>query len=527
MTGAAKIVVNTAATYVRMGLVLLTGFITIPIAIRCMGVSDYGIFSVIAGSLAFFLVVAGALAMGIERHVSFAMGSGDRMEAAQWLQAGIVVQSSWATLMAIGALLGRSWILHRALNLPAARAGAANWVFAAVLTTLVIGVVQSPFFALVLAHEDIFVQSLASVAGTCVFLTGVSRLPHSHGDVLIRYALLYAFNQVLMFGAVTGFAILHYPEGRFWLLGRPSLQRIREILHATIWNGVWAGAILSRTQGPSLLLNRFFGTVLNGSYGISVQTGGSLNNLSSAVYRATFPRIVKSYSAEDRARMERLACACCKYSFLFLWMFLAPVLFNLQSVLSLWLHPVPAFAALFVLGSAVMILVDQTTCGYQAVMQAAGKLAVYQLTTGTLICLAVPVGYISLRLGAPVSVLVWAGVLASCLGGFSQIAFTRVLGGIHVGVWLRSVGLPVAIAVVSVVATAQYTAMHLHPGMGRVGVILGETFALVLPTAWFSSGPEEIDLVRRWLRGVIRGFGGSKGGSLLIEGHREIRKETV
>ena len=95
------------------------------------------------------------------------------------------------------------------------------------------------------------------------------------------------------------------------------------------------------------------------------------------------------------------------------------------------------------------------------------------------------------------------------------------------GVWLRSVGLPVAIAVVTVVATAQYSVLHLHPGMGRVGVILGETFALVLPTAWFSSGPEEIDLVRRWLRGMIRGFGRSKGGSLLVEGHREIRKETV
>jgi O-antigen/teichoic acid export membrane protein len=480
-----------------MGAVMVTGFVTIPIAIRCVGVSDYGIFSVIAGSLAFLLVVAGALAMGIERHVSFALGTGDRMEAGRWLQAGVVVQSSWAALMTAGALLGRSWILHRGLNLPASRAGAADTVFIAVLATLVIGVIQSPFFALVLAHEDIFIQSIASVVGTCVFLAGVYRLPHYHGDALVRYALLYAFNQVLMFGAVIAFAILHYPEGKFWSLGRPSLRRIRELLHSTIWNGVWAGATLFRMQGPSILLNRFFGTVLNGSYGISVQTAGSLNNLSSAVYRATFPQIVKNYSAQAHARMERFTCACCKYSFLILWIFLAPILFNIRYVLSLWLHQVPPFAALFVVGSAVMILVDQTTCGYQAVMQAVDKLAVYQLTTSLLICIAVPVGYVWLRKGGPVSIVVWAGVLASCLGGLSQIAFARALGGIHVQIWLRSVGIPVAIAVATVVLTAGYTALHMHPGMARVAVTLAETFALVLPTAWFSSGPEELGLLRR------------------------------
>ena len=60
------------------------------------------------------------------------------------------------------------------------------------------------------------------------------------------------------------------------------------------WSVYSTGCIVGRTQGIAILLNRFFGTVVNAAYGIAWQVSGQLNFLSSSIQNATKPQLIRA-----------------------------------------------------------------------------------------------------------------------------------------------------------------------------------------------------------------------------------------
>ncbi len=65
-----RVFVNTVASYGRLVVSALTGFFAIPIALHALGTRDYGICSIIAGSLSFLMFLNGALTTGAQRHIA-------------------------------------------------------------------------------------------------------------------------------------------------------------------------------------------------------------------------------------------------------------------------------------------------------------------------------------------------------------------------------------------------------------------------------------------------------------------------
>ena len=56
-------------------------------------------------------------------------------------------------------------------------------------------------------------------------------------------------------------------------------------------------AIISRQQGLNVLLNLFFGTILNAAHSIAQQINGVLTQFVNNLYMATRPQITKLYAA--------------------------------------------------------------------------------------------------------------------------------------------------------------------------------------------------------------------------------------
>jgi len=444
MKASTRIIANTLSSYARLCVLALVGILATPIALHVLGPSDYGIFSVVGGSLAFLIFINGALTTAAQRHIAYSLGKGETTEATKWFTVSFVVHAVLAAAIGAVALGASHWVLSSLLHFPAARVVAVAWIYRLVVLAMVCNVISTPFQALMMAHESIVVLSGIYILSAITTIGGVLLLKHLPGDSLIWYASIYCMSQLVLFMGPIIYGAFRYQECRNVSMKFVRRGNIGELLSFSGWNLFATLASVVRLQGPALLLNAFFGPAANAAYGLAVQANGFSLEISWGVLRATTSPIVKRHAAGDHRGMATLTNMANKYAFFILWCVIAPVLFETHFCLSLWLHKVPPHTEGFVTILLATLLVDQLTLGFGAAVQATGKIALFQSVVAGVNCLAVPIGYFLLRAGKPADSVLWASMAGAALAGSLRLVITKRIVGIPISEWVRNVALPLA-----------------------------------------------------------------------------------
>lgn len=119
------------------------------------------------------------------------------------------------------------------------------------------------------------------------------------------------------------------------------------------------------------------------------------------------PQITKSYASGDRSRLNYLVCKGARFSYFLLLLVTLPILFETESILTLWLKTVPDYTVIFVRLSFIGMLVTCLgTTGYTACL-ATGNIKKYTLwitISGSMVFILT---WISYFLGASVVVTYW------------------------------------------------------------------------------------------------------------------------
>jgi len=505
MPGSTRIIVNTLASYVRLIVVGLAGLLTTPIALRLLGPSDYGIFAVIGGSMTFLMFINVALSGGAQRHIAYSLGEQNHNDVRKWLTASLLIHLVLAVVLASTALLASNWIVGKLLTLPPARVPAATWIYRMVIVAVVSDIISTPYQALLMAHEEILSLSLMSIVSCLVLVTGVVSLRFLPGDTLLWYAGIYTCAQIVFFLGPVLFGLLRYREN-CRLAGRGALRPyISELLGYSSWYLLGTLSLVVRAQGPAILLNHFLGPTVNSAYGIALQANGAATNVSSGVVRATSPPIVKRHAAGDQSGMVLLSNAANRYAFGILWIVIAPVLFETQFCLKVWLHNVPANTAAFVDLLVIALLLDQLTLGFAASIQATGRIAAYQMAIGASNILAIPVGFVLLRSGMQATSVLWVGVATAVLAAVCRILFARSQAGIPFSIWFRTVILPSAACVLASTLVSTMLLRLLRPGMARFSAILLASDSVACFVLWrFGTLPEHRAKLKALAAGVVQ-----------------------
>lgn len=100
----------------------------------------------------------------------------------------------------------------------------------------------------------------------------------------------------------------------------------KEMWNLTSWTMVGHVSLICYTQGITLLINLFFGPVLNAAYSIANQATNIINQFSSSFQTAINPQITKSYAAKQYDEMHKLVYRSSKFSY-FLMLIIAVPLF--------------------------------------------------------------------------------------------------------------------------------------------------------------------------------------------------------
>jgi O-antigen/teichoic acid export membrane protein len=309
------------------------------------------------------------------------------------------------------------------MTIPAARLTAANWVYQSSVCSFALNVVATPFNASIMAHERMSFYAYASIAEAFLRLAAVFFLALLSFDKLKLYAILLTVITV-----ITTLLRIFYCERNFkecscffhW-----EKKLAGSLLSYSGYNMIGAVANVARTNGIDVLLNIFWGPVVNAARGIAVQIFSALSMFVTNLYAASKPQITKYYAVNDRRSMWKLVFGSTKLAYFLMLILAVPLLLEIEFVLSVWLHTVPQYTPVFVRLIVAGFMIESLTAQLISALQAANKIKIFQLSASTILLMNVPISYIFLRNGFPPFSPFLVSVVLIALYMIPQIIITK------------------------------------------------------------------------------------------------------
>ena len=145
------------------------------------------------------------------------------------------------------------------------------------------------------------------------------------------------------------------------------------------WN-IWGNlaATLFGT-GLNLLLNVFFGPIVNAARGIAVQVEAAISQFSTNFLMAVNPQITKLYAQNNLKEMHSLLFRSSKFACYLLLLFALPIVLETEPIITLWLKIVPEYTVPFIRLLLVIVIIDSMAKPLMTAAAATGDVKKYQM----------------------------------------------------------------------------------------------------------------------------------------------------
>lgn len=395
-----RIAKNTAFLYVRMMIVMIVTLYTSRVILNVLGETDYGIYNVIGGVVTMMVFLNGALASSTSRFLTYELGRRDTERLRQTFSASLNLHIAVALLVIIlGETVGL-WFFYNKLVIPPERMEAAFWVYQFSIVTTVFGFTQVPYNASIISHENMSVYAYIGLYEAVSKLLIAYVIGRSPIDQLVFYGLLLMLNAVLIQLFYRWYTYRRYEECRWrWVTDRPLYRRL---LGYSGWDMFGNIAVVCQGQGINILLNLFFGPVVNTARAIALQMQTGLKAFVSNFLVAVRPQVIKRFAEGDCQGMYRLTFYASKAAYLLMLALMLPVCFEMDFVLHFWLgENVPEQTKVFAWIILAIALTDTFHSAYLMSYHAIGRIRTGNLIGGSMMIAALPIGYVVLRFGFP------------------------------------------------------------------------------------------------------------------------------
>lgn len=400
-----RVIKNTGYLYVRMLVLLIINLFTSRIVLQNLGFTDYGIYNVIGGLTSMFAFFQVSLSNATQRFFCVELGKNDEEGARNVFSQFFFIYLAFTVLVVIALETVGYWFVAHKLNVPPDRISAAVTVFHVTVISLCCTLMGTTFNSVIIAHEDMSFYSYLGIFEGVMKLAVAYMISISDGDRLVFYAVLLLLTVVTTQSSYVVWCLKKYKECR--LRRYFNKKTFAEVSKFFSWNFIVNIISVTKEQMVNILLNLFFGPVVNAARGISYQVSGAVMQFCNNITLSVHPQLVKSYASGNYQYMHKLFFYWSKYAVLVFWTISLPVMLNIDFLLRIWLKDVPEYTpafAIWVLVDSLLFNLSQPTWNTSL---ATGKLRGMVLYGYTILLLIFPVSYIFLRLGySPVSVFI-------------------------------------------------------------------------------------------------------------------------
>lgn len=460
-----RIAKNTMMLYFRMLITMAIGLYTSRVILAALGISDYGLYSVVGGMVTMFTFINGSLNAGTQRFLTFHLGKGDSAQLEKVFSTAIVIYTILAFVILLLAETVGLWFLLHKMNFEPGRLNAAVWVYQFSITACLVSIMQVPFMSALVAHERFNIYAYMSIYDAAMKLVIVFLLAFAPFDKLIFYALLVLLVNISSAAIYNIYCRRHFKECWFsWNFDKGIFKRMFSF---SVWDVVGSIAVVGQMQGVNIIINLFCGTLVNAAYGIATTVNNIVNTFAANILTATNPQIVKSYAQKHLDRMFSLVINAAQMSSYLLLIIAIPVFIEIEFLLKLWLGDYPAYAPLFLriilIQSWLKIMSDPTIKALHAI----GNIKYLNVLVGPMLLLILPVTYFLLRYGYPPGMALAVNIILWSIAIPIRLTLLRRYCGFPLYLYLKQVVL-LGLVIAAICFVVPYTAQRLFACEGWI-----------------------------------------------------------
>lgn len=387
---------NTAMLYVRTLITMIIGLLTSRILLDSLGIENYGIYNVVGGFIAMFSVITGTLTATTQRYLNFELGkvNGNPQKV---FGACMCIHFGLAILMLLLFETFGLWFLNTQLNIPSERFEAASWCFQISVITSILGLFSTPYIGVIIAHERMKAFAYISLQDAIAKLLICYLLYISTIDKLVLYSMLFAVVMIWDQCLYVWYCHKHFSEAHISIVKDNALYK--SMFNFAGMNFIGALAHILSTQGVNIILNIFFGVVVNAARGIAIQVQSAISRFVNDFMSALSPQITKEYAANNKEKSMELCFRGAKFSFYLMTILALPVIVRAPEILQLWLKVYPDYSIEFVRLTLATSMLGVLSTSLITEILATGNLTSTTWWIGGTRLLILPLVYIAFKFG--------------------------------------------------------------------------------------------------------------------------------
>lgn len=379
MSTSSRVIKNTGYLYIKMGITIFVSLYSTRLILASLGASDFGIFNVIGGAIAMLGFLNSTMANATQRFMSYAEGEGEIEKKRTIFNVSLILHIGISIVTVFLLLAAMYPLFNGLLNLETNRINAAIIIYLSLIFSTVLTIINVPYDAVMNAHENMLYYSIIGIFDSMLKLGIAFVCVYTSHDKLIVYGILMSLVPLLTLSIMKIYCHHKYEEcviapRKYW--NSFIVQQIAEFFG---WNFLTAITSLFSAQGISIVLNHYFGTVLNSAQGIAQQVNGAVSNFSVNMSKALNPIITKNAGSNNIKAMNHATLAGCKFSTLLTIAFGIPLLLEIQYVLSIWLKEIPMWTATFVILQLIQGIILQVASSAATAVYAQGDIKNYAI----------------------------------------------------------------------------------------------------------------------------------------------------
>jgi len=400
-----RIAKNTLVLYFRMLFQMFVALYTSKIILRVLGETDFGVYNVVGGLVLVLSFLNNTMTLSTQRFITYYLGQGNQCLLRKVFSTSVIIHFIVATIIFIlGETLGL-WFFNNYMNIPIDKLQQATIIFHLSLFSSIISVISIPYNASIIAHEKMSAFSVISIIETSLKLLIVLILPFFVIDKLILYGILMLAVVVIIRLIYGLYCSSHFEETNFKFV-KDKLLFI-EMLRFTSWSLGGNISFIAYTQGTNILLNMFFGPIVNAARGIAFQVQTAMQSFITNFQMAINPQIIKAYSLKELETMHKFIFQSSKLSYLLMLLMSLPIIIEMPYILRLWLGEYPQYTVIFCRLLIFSTIITSLSNPLHVGINATGYVKKYNIVVGGLYLSILPLAYCALKIGLePYSVFI-------------------------------------------------------------------------------------------------------------------------
>lgn len=423
-----RIARNTIILYVKLVINTFVGIFSTRYVLQALGAEAYGLYAVVGGIVAIMNFLNTTMISTSYRFLAVEYGKVGFGNINAIFNTLRLVHIGLAVFLFIVADVIGVWYINNYLNVSPLLIDDAYFVLHISVVTTAFSVLNVPHQGLVVADERFGFSSIVEVAKSVLKLLFVIFLINYLGNKLRLYAIIMAGLSLFSLCAYSIYCSFRYKKIVKYKINK-RWSDYKEIFIYAWWIMFGAVANIGLNQGSAMIINFFFGTILNAAFGVSKQIYSYISLFAHNISQAAIPQITKTHSVGNVVRANNLVYSISKYTYCMMFIIAVPIMLNLEFILKIWLKDVPEYTEQFTFLLIIDGLINCLGAGIFSIISATGKIKAPQIYSSIVLLLNIPLSIICLKIGFPPVSIVYVTIITSILNIFVFIYYAHKYSG--------------------------------------------------------------------------------------------------